>query len=137
MEYDVFAAEECTQDVFALLVEKQNILNLDRNIRGWLHAAADRICKDYRKKNAKRMTQLVSDPAAYEQIPDERQFPDAESIFDVLTEEEYHLLEAYYSEEYGCRGKLAATLGMSQRQLSKRIIAIRKKLKNAQNDTPD
>ena len=47
---DVSAAEDCTQEVFLLLLEKKDSLDFDVNIRGWLYASANRIVKDYLKQ---------------------------------------------------------------------------------------
>ncbi|MBR3044667.1 MAG: sigma-70 family RNA polymerase sigma factor [Oscillospiraceae bacterium] len=129
LEYDGYAAEECTQEVFFLLVQKKNTLRFDQNIRGWLYSVAERICKDYRKREARRLSYITNTLDDIRDVPSDQIFDDSESLFDKLTDEEYKLLEAYYTTEYGNRTQLAAKKGMSPTQLYKKICAIRKKLK--------
>lgn len=125
---DLSTAEDCTQDVFLLMFEKKNALDFTQNIRGWLYASAERICKDYLKRESKRLSHLSADWNETENISAPSPFPDRESIFDVLTSEEYQLLDSYYSEDYGKRRQLAALYGMTPAQLSKKIHFIRQKL---------
>lgn len=127
---DVLAAEDCTQDVFALLLKKKDTLDFDQNIRGWLYAAADRICKDYLKRESRRKSILVNNLEELKDIPVMTPFSDSDSVFDILTDDEYQLLTAYYTEEYGKRSKLATAYGVTPVQLTKKIHSIRKKLKN-------
>lgn len=130
LDYDGYAAEECTQEVFVLLVQKKGTLRFDQNIRGWLYSVAERICKDYRKREARRLSYITNTLNDIKDVPDDQAFDHSESAFDGLTEEEYQLLEAYYTTEYGKRTQLAAKKGMSPTQLYKKICAIRKKIKN-------
>jgi len=130
LNYDVLAAEDCTQDVFALLVQKKDKLNFHDNIRGWLYAAADRICKKYNAQETKRTAIITSSIDEIDDIPDSSSSPELESFFDVLSEDELNLLKDYYSEDYGSRSKIAEKRGMKHAQLAKAIHTIRKKLKN-------
>ena len=129
LKNDVFAAEDCTQTVFTLLVEKKDTLNFHQNIRGWLYAAADRICKDHMRKEQKRLSMLVCSLDEGMEFPDQTDFAEQDSVFDVLTKEEYRLIETYYETQYGERLKLAESLGLTPSQLVKKIHAIRHKLK--------
>ena len=125
------AAEDCTQDVFLLIVKKtnQNELDYSRNIRGWLHAAAQRICKDYLKRQIKQIEAVPFSLDEIEELPASEENEEASLVFESLTEDEYQLLTAYYSEQYGKRMQLARSFGLSPAHLSKKISAIRKKLK--------
>lgn len=133
LEYDGYAAEECTQEVFVLLVQKKDTLHFDQNIRGWLYSVAERICKDYRKREARRLSYITNTLDDIKDKSVEQFFEDTDSAFDALTDEEYKLLEAYYTTEYGNRTQLAAEHGMSTTQLYKKICAIRKKIKKHGN----
>ena len=113
---DSFAAEDCTQDVFLLLVRKSGELNLKQNIRGWLYAAADRVIKEH----------LTLESAA--EIPAET--VERSGVFDSLTDEEYNLLKRYYSEKSE-REQLANELGISLNTLYKRIHDIKLKIQGA------
>ncbi len=125
------AAEDCTQDVFLLLVQKDALDELDfsLNIRGWLYAAAQRIFKDYLKRQSKQMevVPFSLDEIAELPAPDENNEPGP--AFEALTDEEYRLLSDYYTEQYGARMKLAQHMKLTPEQLAKRIAKIRKKLK--------
>ena len=128
---NVNAAEDCTQDVFLLLVKKDAINELDfsRNIRGWLYAAAQRICKEYLKCLAKQKEAVPFSLDEIRELPAPDEDNGADLVFDALTEDEYQLLTTYYTEQYGKRMQLARSLGLTPAQLSKKISAIRKKLK--------
>lgn len=128
LDYDGYAAEECTQEVFMLLTVKKDKLDFGQNIRGWLYASAERICKDYRKRESRRLSHITN---TLDDIKDQAYDPfssDSDSILDYLSHEEYQLLKAYYTEEYGNRASLAEKYGMTTSQLYKKICSIRKKI---------
>ena len=128
---DEAAAEDCTQDVFLLLVRKtnQNELDYSKNIRGWLYAAAQRICRDYLKRQTKQKEAVPFSLDEIKELPAPDEDNEADLVFDALTEDEYQLLTTYYTEQYGKRMQLARSLELTPAQLSKKISAIRKKLK--------
>ena len=129
LNQDVLAAEDCTQDVFALMIQKKDTLDFYQNIRGWLYATADRICKDYRKREMKRTSLITASLDEITDIPDPDSPIDSDTILDCLSDEEVQLLKEYYSEQYGVRMLLAEKCGMTHSQLGKKIYAIRQKLK--------
>lgn len=133
LNQDYLGAEDCTQDVFKLLIEKMDTLDLNQNIRGWLYEAAYRICANYLKQESRRRAVIIASLDDVLEVPSKEDFTDRDSVFDVLTEEEMKLLEAYYSEEYGNRSQIAAQYGLSTSQLFQRIYMIRQKLKEELN----
>ena len=124
---DVYAAEECTQEVFLLLIEKQDTLDLTLNITGWLHAAADRIVNRYQRQTAQRRS-IEGESLEYAAALPAQTEPERSSVFDVLTDEEYTLLRRYYAQENGSRTELASALGISVNALYQRIHTIKSKL---------
>lgn len=128
MNQDVLAAEDCTQDVFALMIQKKDSLDFKQNIRGWLYAVADRICKNYRKREMKRTTLITASLDEITDIPDPNTPIDSDAVLDCLSDEEVELLKEYYSERYGERMLLAKKRGMTHSELGKKIYAIRQKL---------
>ena len=125
---DVSAAEDCTQEVFLLLLEKKDSLDFDVNIRGWLYACANRIVKEYLKRERYRQS-FISDIELFDaELVDPASSIDSESVFDILTPEEKKLLEAYYSADYGNRTQIAPEFGLTVSQLYKRICSIRRKI---------
>ena len=125
---DSFAAEDCTQDVFLLLIRKSGELNLKQNIRGWLYAAADRVIKEHLKSKAKLLEYITDTLESAAEIPAETD--ERSEVFDTLTDEEYHLLKRYYAEKSE-REQLANELGISLNTLYKRIHDIKLKIRNA------
>ena len=128
---DIYGAEECTQDVFLLLWEKKNHLDLDENIRGWLYAAADRVIKDFQRRKLTSLEIMTDNFDVISDISVDLTLDDKMPVYDVLdalTEEEYTLLRKYYSIEHGTRNELAKELGISLNALYQRIHNIKNKL---------
>lgn len=123
---DIVAAEDCTQEVFMLLLEKKDKLDFDANIRGWLYASAQRIVKDYQKRERYRMSFISDVPLSDVELADDSVAVEADYVLDSLSAEERAILEAYYSAEYGTRTAVAKDFDMTPSQLYKRICSIRK-----------
>lgn len=123
---DENGAEECTQEVFLLFIQKINELNLNDKIERWLIASASRIVKDYLRKKAKRLEYETDgiDELVSPTETDEERHP----AFQKLTDEEYRLLQRYYDTDRDAREELAAELGISINTLYQRIHSIRNKL---------
>lgn len=98
LDYNEYAADDCTQEVFLILLKKQHKLNLSDNIRAWLYETANRVIKAYLRKANKEDT--ISNP---DEIEDKTAVieNDSQSALEGLTEEEYLLISEYYSSEYG------------------------------------
>ncbi len=133
---DEAAAEDCTQDVFLLLVKKtkQNELDYSKNIRGWLYAAAQRICKDYLKRRTKRKEAVPFSLDEIEELPAPDEIEEANFVFESLTDEEYNLLNRYYVTDCGNRIGLAQELHISVDTLYQRIRAIKNKAKRSNHE---
>lgn len=124
---DTSGAEDCTQEVFCLLVKKADSLNIAKDIRPWLYAAADRIILQYKRKHPETVP--------LESIPEDRlttDFPYNDTLSSVLDEEEIRLLKAYFGG--ADKAKLAARYGLSTAALYMRILRLKEKLrKNLDN----
>lgn len=127
---DYHGAEECTQEVFLLFLQKIDDLDLNDHIDRWLIAVASRIVKKYLRQKAERAVVAIEE---IEELPDETlssfQSEERSSKFDVLTDEEYDLLLRYYNMDNEQRNELAADLGISINTLYQRIYAIKRKFK--------
>ncbi len=130
---DIPAAQDCCQNVFLLLLEKQSELDFENNIRGWLYACADRIVKDYKKTAHK--TLLIGDAIAEAELVSTFPFEELEQehAFQILEQTEFQLLQAYYKAQYGTRMELAKQYGMTPAQLYQEVHKIRKKVIRAKN----
>ena len=125
---DIYGAEECTQEVFLLFLQKKDELDLNCRIDRWLIASASRITKQYIRNKAK---QAACESGDIENISDEPfEKSDRSPEFDMLTDDEYNLLLRYYSTEKEMREALAAELGISMNALYQRIFVIKNKIKH-------
>lgn len=126
---DVFGAEDCTQEVFFLLHQKKYKLIFDKNIRGWLYAASERIVMNYKRKQ-KRCQPMQ--PSEMDEIADGFSFldkPFQSDAFDDLTDDELRLLEDYYASKQGDREAVAEKYGMTVKQLYKKIHVLRENIR--------
>ncbi len=130
LDHNEYAADDCTQEVFLILLKKQYKLRLSDNIRAWLYETANRVIKAYQRKSNKE--ELLSNP---EEIIDETAVNENERSSELacLTEEEYTIISEYYSSEYGSKAELAQKYGISLTQLYKKVHLIKEKVRDNQN----
>ena len=116
---DLSAAEDCTQEVFLILYQKINLLDMKKDIRPWLFRTADKVIKAYIRKNAKE--------TPIEEIPILEEAPVFhDSILDILTDDERRLLELYY--QGADKEQLDDQLGITLPSLYQKLARIRHKL---------
>lgn len=132
LDYNEYAADDCTQEVFLILLKKQHKLNLSDNIRAWLYETANRVIKAYLRKNKKDESLINCD-----EIEDKSAtvISEISPVLDILSEEEYTLISDYYSTEYGSKSELAQKYGLTLTQLYKRVHTIKEKVKSNKNIT--
>ena len=119
---DIHAAQDCTQEVFLLLYRKIHSLDMTKDIRPWLYRSADRVVKAYLRKNpAPVETDAEPETADLTDIP--------ESVFDVLSQEERELVDAYYSK--ADKQQIAKEKGITLQSLYVTMARIKKKLRKA------
>lgn len=128
LAYDAAAAEDCTQEVFLVFLQKQHMLDLTTTILPWLYTTAKIVVRNYRRKN-----------------PDHEDLQGAEGVEDAsysvkfqcavlrsyLTEEEYRLLYDYYNAGHANHSAVAKQYGMQLPQLYERVSYIKRKLRRA------
>lgn len=131
LQNDSFGADDCTQEVFLLLVRKADELNLKQNIRGWLYAVADRMILKYIKDKQKREELIAGDLESVSDVPAEQETHRRE--FDVLSDAEYAILKKYYFTDAAGREQLARELNISMNALYQRIYNITQKVTNNKN----
>ena len=123
---DIYGAEECTQEVFLLFLQKKDELDLSGHINRWLIAAASRITKQYILNKTEQAARESGDIETVTEGPFEKHTRSPE--FDMLTDDEYNLLLRYYSSRKEMREELAAELGISINALYQRIFALKNKI---------
>lgn len=130
LHYDRCAAQDCTQETFFILFRKRHLLDLNGNIRVWLYKTADRVMKNYIRKEKKYQEQIPLDET---EIEDRRSLPGSEltELLEALSPDERSMLLAYYEAEHGEHSLLASEYGLSVRALYKKIDRIKSKLKKA------
>jgi len=131
---DPQGAEDCTQEVFLILIQKKSMLFMDKRISTWLYKTADRVIKNYRRRERKY---------AHESF-DEEQFSDSiklsddgglsglldDSPLDLLTDDERELIKAYYDRSSGTKQQIAARFGLTLSALYSEIHRIKTKLRD-------
>lgn len=115
-------AEDCTQEVFLILIKKKTVLiNTDR-IYSWLLKVADKVIKNQLRKNKKECS--LDDVSEIEDRTHE-----TSDVFDVLSDDEYKLLSDYYNSDSQGKIELAEQNGLTMNQLYKKIHAIKEKIR--------
>lgn len=128
LHFNVDAAQDCTQEVFLILIQKKNRLDLSGNIKVWLYKTADRVIRNYRRKERKYQNCISIDEIDLVDDSNSQDF-ESDDRLSCLTEEEYALLQEYYSAEYGNRNEVAKRHGMTLPALYMEIHRIRSKVK--------
>ncbi len=124
---DAVAAEDCTQEVFLIFVQKQGALKItDSTVLSWLYTTARIVVSNYRKKNpfhdGLRAAEKFEDPSYAAKFL-------CAILRSYLTEEEYRLLYDYYNADHGSHRLIAARYGLQPSQLYERVRYIKRKLK--------
>lgn len=91
MHGDIHAAEDCTQEVFLILYQKVNSLDMTKDIRSWLYRTADHVIKAYIRKHPEAV-----DIDSVSELPEKTEIH--ESVLDVLSKHEREFVDLYYSD---------------------------------------
>lgn len=128
LNFDTGAAEDCTQNVFLILIQKKHRLDLSGNMQLWLYKTADRVIRNYLRKEKRYRNQISIDEI---EIADSGGIPqqEPETPLDCLSDAESALLREYYDAAYGTRIEVAEQHGMTLYELYKEIGRIRQKVK--------
>lgn len=126
LNYSHHAAADCTQEVFLIMLEKQKRLDMEGNIKIWLYRTANNVIRQYIRKR-KRHEAVDIDECAIA-VDNTFEIKGELSVLDRLSQEEYSLIEEYYSGKYPDRTALAEKHGVTIEKLYKMIHFIKKKL---------
>lgn len=127
---DPQGAADCTQEVFLLLCQKYQTLDLTGNIRLWLYKTADNMMNNYLRREARHKHESLDEI----EIEDDGGLacllndPLADWLMERLTEKDVALLTAYYSAERGHREEVAKQFGMTLARLYDEIERIKRLL---------
>lgn len=120
-------AEDCTQEVFFTLFRKRGRLDFSEKFRSWLYSTANKICKNYIKKNRN----IAVDIDDYSEIiPDDSSDGTSisQEIYEILDKEDADLLLEYIESDFGQRKKIAERLGITTKALYGRMDRLRHKV---------
>lgn len=131
---NIHAAEDCTQEVFMIMLKKKNKINLSENLLSWLYETSKRVCKKYLSKNSAKFadiddyTETISDTnaSAEKSMSDE--------IYEFLEKENADLLFEYINADCDERRKIAERMGVTSNALCKRIRRIKCKVQEYLTD---
>lgn len=128
---DPQGAKDCTQEVFLILTKKHRLLDMEGKIRIWLYKTADKVIRNYRRREAKQChlsldeIQLADDGGLSELLND--------SLLDLLTEDDKALITAYYSTEFASKQEVADRFGLTLPALYTAVHRIKKNLRDMIN----
>lgn len=131
---NIQAAEDCTQEVFMIMLKKKNTINLSENLLSWFYETSKRICKQYIRKNPTKFadvddySEIISDDNASVEKPL------SDEIYESLDKEDTDLLFEYINADCNERQKMAERMGITSNVLCKRIIRIKCKIQKKITD---
>lgn len=130
LRYNRQAAEDCTQELFMILLKKHENLDENNNIRIWLYRSADNVVKTYYRKNPDINVSLEESTEAMNKPAPDSFENDETDLSEWLTDEETELVRLYYGTDYGDRKSTAEKLGITITALYQKINKIKQKIKN-------
>lgn len=130
LKYNKQSAEDCTQELFMILLKKHQNLDGNNNIRIWLYRTADNVIKAYYRKNPNSDISLEESTEAMNTPAPDYFSQDEADLSEWLTDEEIELVRLYYNTNHGDRKSAAGKLGITVTALYQRINKIKQKIKN-------
>lgn len=123
------AAEDCTQEVFMIMLKKKNKINFSEKLLMWLLETSKRVCKQYKKKNPTKFVNVYdyaeiicdTNASAEKQLYDD--------IYESIDKEDAEMLFEYINADCNERRKMAERMGITPNALCKRITRIKLKVK--------
>ncbi len=131
------AAEDCTQEVFMVMLKKKNKINLSKNLLSWLYETSKRVCKQYIRKNSAKFVDVDDYTESIYDTNASVKKPLSEEIYEFLDEEDADMLLEYINADCDERQKMAERLGISPNALCKRIIRIKHKVQEKLTNASD
>lgn len=125
---NISAAEDCTQEVFYILLKKKSKINLTDNLLSWLIETAKIVCKKYIRKNSKVFLDIdnYSETIADNNSAAEKSLYD--EIYEILDKDEADLLFLYINSDHGKRKEIAKRMGIKTTALYQRVKRIRERV---------
>jgi len=122
------SAEDCTQEVFMIMLKKKDKIDLSEYFILWLLKTAKKVCKKYVSRNPNMFDDIDE---FSEIIPDtsiSAEKPLSEEIYEILDKKDADLLIEYINANHGERQKIAERMGIKTTALYEKIKRIRRKV---------
>lgn len=132
---NIQATEDCTQEVFMIMLKKKNKINLSENLTSWFYETSKRVCKQYISKNSNKFANVDDYAEIIFDVNATVEKPLYDEIYEFLDKEDADMLFEYINANSNERRKMAERLGITSNALCKRIKRI--KCKVQQNLTDD
>ncbi len=128
------AAEDCTQEVFMIMLKKKNKIVLTKNLLSWLYETSKRVCKKYLSKNSIKFADIddYAETLYDNNVSIEKTLSD--EIYEFLNKKDADLLFEYINADSAQKQKMAERMGITTNALCKRIIRIKCKIKEYLTD---
>lgn len=124
-------AEECTQEVFMILLKRWKSLSSHENIRGWLYRVADNVMRNYSRKSNRYKNEL----SKFEDISLNLKYNEDYEVLEllsILTIDEQNLLKEYYLDKATAK-ELSDKYKLSENTIYVKMHRIKIKLKKILN----
>ncbi len=128
------AAEDCTQEVFMIMLKKKNKINLSENLLSWLYETSKRVCKQYIRKNPTKFADVDDYAEIISDVNASVEKSLSDEIYETLDKEEADLLFEYINADCDERRKMAESMGITSNALCKRIKRIKCKVQKHLTD---
>lgn len=122
------AAEDCTQEVFLVMLKKKNKIDLSEKLSSWLSKTAKRVCKKYISKNSNMFLNIDDYAETISDTNASIEMPLSKEIYEILSKEEADLLLEYSNADHGERKKIAERMGIKPTALYQRVKRLRNKV---------
>ena len=131
---NIHATEDCTQEVFLIMLKKKNKIDLSENLLSWLYETSKRVCKKYLSKNSTKFVDIDDYAETISDINASAEKPLSDEIYGFLDKEDADLLFEYMNADCHERRKMAEHMGVTSNALCKRVKRIKSKVQKYLTD---
>lgn len=131
---NIHATEDCTQEVFMIMLKKKNNIDLTENFLSWLYETSKRVCKKYIRNNPNKFLDIDDYAETISDTNISIEKPLSDKIYEILDNDDADLLFEYINADYGDRQKIAERVGVTPPALYQRIKRLKKKVVDYLNE---
>lgn len=131
---NAYSAEDCTQEVFMIMLRKKNGIKLSKNLSSWLCETSKFVCKEYVRDNPTKFDDVDEYAETISDTSVSVEKPLYDEIYEFLDKEEADLFLEYINADSDERRKMAGRIGITSNALCKRIKKIKYKIQENLTD---